>query len=49
MNNRFFILVYSNCDELEMIGYAYFDFLGSVDHAKSPSGYMFKLAGGSIS
>lgn len=37
-----FMLVYSNCDDLELVGYANSDFAGSVSDMKSTSGYVFK-------
>lgn len=40
-----FMLVHSNCNEREIVGYANSDFAGSLDDIKSISGYVFKLAG----
>lgn len=38
------MLVFSICDELEIVGFADCDFAGSHDDIKSTSEYVFKLA-----
>lgn len=43
------MLVYSNCDKVEITEYADIDFTGSPNEMKSTSGYVFKLVGGAIS
>lgn len=44
--NKDFVFVYSNTDDLEIIGYIDSDFAGSPDLMKAALGYMFKIAGG---
>lgn len=39
------MLMFSICDELEIVGFADCDFAGSPDDIKSTSEYVFKLAG----
>jgi hypothetical protein len=43
------MLTYRRSDKLEVIGYTDSDFAGYVDSLKSTSGYIFMLAGGTIS
>jgi len=43
------MLTYKRSDNLEVIGYLDADFAGCVDTKKSTSGYIFTLAGGTIS
>jgi len=44
-----FMFTYKRCDFLEVIGYVDSDFAGCRDDFKSTSGYVFMMAGGSIS
>ena len=44
-----FMLTYRRSDKLEIIGYSDSDFAGCQDSRKSPSGYIYLLAGGAIS
>ena len=43
------MLTYKKSEELENIGYSDFDFVGCIDSTKSTSGYIYLLAGQSIS
>jgi hypothetical protein len=43
------MLTYERLDSLEIVGYSDSDFAGCLDTDKSTSGYVFKLAGGTIS
>ena len=43
------MLTYRKSDQLEIIGYSDSDFSGCRDNMKSTSGYIYLLAGGSIS
>jgi hypothetical protein len=43
------MLTYRRSDKLEVIGYTNYDFAGCVDSLKSILGYIFMLAGGTIS
>lgn len=40
------MLVFSNSDELEIVGYKDPDFAGDPNDMKLTSGYVFKMAGG---
>lgn len=42
------MLVFSESDEPEIVGYADSNFAGSPDNMKTTSGYVFKLDGGAI-
>uniref|UniRef100_A0A803L7X3 Retrovirus-related Pol polyprotein from transposon TNT 1-94 n=1 Tax=Chenopodium quinoa TaxID=63459 RepID=A0A803L7X3_CHEQI len=44
-----YMLTYRRSDQLEIIGYTDFDFVGCQDSLKSTSGYIFVIAGGTIS
>jgi Reverse transcriptase (RNA-dependent DNA polymerase) len=44
-----YMLTYKRSNNLEVIGYSDLDFSGCLDSKKSTSGYIFMLAGGSIS
>jgi hypothetical protein len=43
------MLTCERLDSLEIVGYSDSDFAGCLDTDKSTSGYVFKLAGGTIS
>jgi hypothetical protein len=43
------MLIYKRFDNLEVIGYSDVYYLGCVDNKKFTSGYVFTLAGGSMS
>ncbi|XP_051118529.1 secreted RxLR effector protein 161-like [Andrographis paniculata] len=44
-----FMLMYRQTNVLEVIGYSDLDYTGCIDTRKSTSGYVFMLAGGTIS
>jgi hypothetical protein len=44
-----YMLIYRWMDNLEVIGYSDFDFVGCVDSRKSTSGYIFMMADGAVS
>ena len=44
-----YMLMYRRANTLEVIGYSDSDFAGCVDSLKSPSGYIFMMAGGAVS
>lgn len=43
------MFVYSNSNDLEIVGYVNFDFAGSFSDMKSISSYKFKMTGGAVS
>ncbi|XP_068644654.1 secreted RxLR effector protein 161-like [Aristolochia californica] len=44
-----YMLMYRRTDNLEVIGYSDFDFVGCIDSRKSTSRYIFLMASGAIS
>ena len=46
---KYYMLMYRQMDNLDVIGYSDSDFAGCVDSRKSTSGYMFMMADGAIS
>jgi hypothetical protein len=44
-----YMLMYRRTDNLEVIGYSDYDFVGCVDSRKSTSGYIFMMVGGAVS
>jgi hypothetical protein len=43
------MLTYERSDNFKIVGYSDSDFVGCLDTDRSTSGYVFKLAGGTIS
>ncbi|RVW83177.1 Retrovirus-related Pol polyprotein from transposon TNT 1-94 [Vitis vinifera] len=46
---KYYMLMYKQNDNLEVIGYSNSDYIGCIDSRKSTSGYVFMLAGGAVS
>ena len=46
---KYYMLMYRQTDNLDVIDYSDLDFVGSVDSCKSTSEYIFMMAGGAIS
>jgi len=46
---KYYMLMYRQTDNLDVIGYSGSDFVGCVDSRKLTSGYIFMMAGGAIS
>ena len=44
-----YMLMYRQTDNLEVIGYSNLDYAGCIDSQKSTLGYVFMLAGGTVS
>ena len=46
---KYYMVMYRQTDNLNVIGYSDSDFIGCVDSCKSTSGYIFMMVGGAIS
>ena len=46
---KYYMLMYRQTDNVDVIGYLDSNFVGYVDSCKSTSGYIFMMAGGAIS